>query len=179
MTAQGFALFATAIGHCGIAWNARGLRGVHLPEASEARTRARLRERFPGAHEQVPPPAVQGVVEEITALLRGEPRDLARVALDWSDVPAFNRRVYDVTRGIASGGTLSYGEIATRLGEPGSARAVGQALGQNPFPLVVPCHRVLAAGGSLGGFSANGGAETKLRLLTIERALAQGSLDFG
>jgi methylated-DNA-[protein]-cysteine S-methyltransferase len=85
-------------------------------------------------------------------------------------LPEFDRRVYEVARGIAPGATLSYGEIAARLGERGLARDVGQALGRNPFPIIVPCHRVLAAGGKAGGFSANGGVTTKLRLLTIERA---------
>jgi O-6-methylguanine DNA methyltransferase len=178
VTAEGFALFETAIGACAIAWNARGVCGVQLPEAHEARTRARMIDRFPGAHEKTPPSQLQAVIGEIVAQLRGESRDLSAVALDWSDVPAFNRKVYDVTRRIAWGSTLSYGEIAAGVGEPGSARAVGQALGQNPFPIVVPCHRVLAADGTLGGFSASGGVETKLRLLTIERALAQASLDF-
>lgn len=178
MTAAGFTLFLTAIGYCGIAWNSRGIAGVQLPEAHEGRTRTRMFDRFPGAREQAPPPQVQAVVDEIVALLRGEPRDLSKVALDLSDVPEFNRRVYEITQRIAAGRTLAYGEIAAQLGEPGSARAVGQALGQNPFPIVIPCHRVLAADGKLGGFSAPGGGETKLRLLTIERALAQGSLDF-
>jgi methylated-DNA-[protein]-cysteine S-methyltransferase len=169
MTA-GFALFETAVGACGIAWGERGLIGVQLPESSEARTRARLGRRFPKAREAPPPPEVQRAVEGIVALLRGEARDLAEVALDLDGVPDFERRVYAVARTIAPGATLTYGEIATRLGAPGEARAVGEALGENPFPLVVPCHRVLAAGGKVGGFSANGGVATKLRLLTIEGA---------
>jgi methylated-DNA-[protein]-cysteine S-methyltransferase len=121
----------------------------------------------------------------IAALLRGEPRDLSGVELDMQGVPPFHRRVYEVARGIPAGSTLSYGEVAARLGSPGSARAVGQALGRNPFAIVVPCHRVLAAGGRIGGFSANGGARTKLRLLEIEGArkgaaprTADAGLDF-
>jgi methylated-DNA-[protein]-cysteine S-methyltransferase len=169
MTA-GFALFKTAIGACGIAWGERGLIGVQLPEASEARTRARMRRRFPDAPEAMPPPDVQRAIAGIVALLQGEARDLADVDLDLEGVGAFERRVYAVARTIAPGATLTYGEIATRLGAEGDARAVGEALGQNPFPLVVPCHRVLAAGGKVGGFSANGGIATKLRLLTIEGA---------
>jgi methylated-DNA-[protein]-cysteine S-methyltransferase len=109
-------------------------------------------------------------MEGIVQLLQGEAIDLAAVALDMAGVPSFDRRVYEVARTIAPGVTLSYGDIAARLSAPGEARAVGQALGQNPFPLVVPCHRVLAAGGKVGGFSANGGIATKLRLLSIERA---------
>ena len=170
MTTRGFALFDTAIGACGIAWGERGLVGVQLPEASEARTRARMRRRFPATPEAPPPPSVQRAIEGIVQLLQGEAIDLAAVALDMAGVPSFDRRVYEVARTIPPGATLSYGDIAARLSAPGEARAVGQALGQNPFPLVVPCHRVLAAGGKVGGFSANGGIATKLRLLSIEGA---------
>ena len=144
--------------------------GVQLPEASEAKTQARMRRRFPEARESSPPAPVQRAIEGIVALLHGEAIDLAAVALDMEGVPPFDRRVYEVARTIAPGATLAYGDIAARLGAPGEARAVGQALGHNPFPIVVPCHRVLAAGGKLGGFSANGGIATKLRLLSIERA---------
>jgi O-6-methylguanine DNA methyltransferase len=168
MTTHGFTLFDTAIGRCGLAWGERGIVGVQLPEASDAATRARLRRHLPQAREAAPPPEVQRAVDAIVALLRGEPRDLSGIALDMDRVPPFHRRVYAVARGIGPGATLAYGEIATRLGEPGSARAVGQALGRNPFPIIVPCHRVLAAGGKIGGFSANGGAATKRRLLAIE-----------
>src|SRR5262245_51558543 len=153
MTA-GFALFETAIGACGIAWGGRGVVGVQLPEASEARTRARMRRRFPEAREASPPPEVQRAIEGIVALLGGEARDLSAIALDMAGVEAFARRVYEVARGIPPGATLTYGEIGARLGMQGDVRAVGEALGQNPFPLVVPCHRVLAAGGKVGGFSA-------------------------
>jgi methylated-DNA-[protein]-cysteine S-methyltransferase len=170
MTAAGFALFETAIGPCGIAWGERGVVGVQLPESSEARTRARMRRRFLEASESSPPAAVQRAIEGIGALLAGEARDLSAVALDMEGVPEFERRVFEVARTIPAGATLTYGEIAGRLGTEGDARAVGEALGQNPFPIVVPCHRVLAAGGKVGGFSAHGGIATKLRLLTIERA---------
>jgi methylated-DNA-[protein]-cysteine S-methyltransferase len=170
MTGRGLALFDTPLGRCGIAWGERGLVGVQLPEASEAKTRARLRRRFADARESPPPPAVQGAIAGIVALLHGEAIDLSAVVLDLDGVAPFDRRVYDVARTILPGATLSYGDIAARLGLPGEARAVGQALAQNPFPLVVPCHRVLAAGGKVGGFSANGGIATKLRLLSIEGA---------
>jgi methylated-DNA-[protein]-cysteine S-methyltransferase len=166
----GFALFDTAIGACGIAWGACGLLGVQLPEASAARTLARMRRRFPDAPEGPPPPPVQRAIDGIVALLSGDTRDLSEVELDMAGVAPFDRRVYEVARTIPAGAILAYGDIAARLGAPGEARAVGQALGQNPFPLVVPCHRVLAAGGKVGGFSANGGIATKLRLLSIERA---------
>jgi methylated-DNA-[protein]-cysteine S-methyltransferase len=174
MKGQGFTLFETAIGRCGIAWGERGIVGVQLPEARELATRARMAERFPDAEEGTPPPVVQTALEEIIALLRGEPRDLAGIALDMVGVPSFHQRVYEIARSIAPGSTLTYGEIATRLGAPGSARAVGQALGRNPFAIVVPCHRVLAAGGKVGGFSAQGGIATKLRMLAIEDARTNG-----
>jgi O-6-methylguanine DNA methyltransferase len=168
MSAQGFALFDTALGRCGIAWGERGVVGVHLPEAGEREARARMAHRFPGAREGAPPPAVRRSIEAIRALLRGEPSDLSQVSLDMEGVPPFHRRVYEAARAIEPGATLSYGEVAARIGVPGGARAVGQALGRNPFAIVVPCHRVLAAGGRAGGFSARGGVTTKLQLLSIE-----------
>src|SRR5712691_206488 len=170
MIAHGFALFDTAIGRCAIAWSGRGILAVQLPEADERKTRRRLIRRFPQAREAPPPPAVARALEGIAALLRGERVDLSAVALDLDGVAPFHRRVYEVARTIAPGATLSYGEVAARLGAPRSARAVGQALGRNPVPILVPCHRVLAAGGKPGGFSANGGVATKLRLLAIEAA---------
>ncbi|HEY7662039.1 MAG TPA: methylated-DNA--[protein]-cysteine S-methyltransferase [Xanthobacteraceae bacterium] len=170
MTECGFALFDTVIGRCGVAWNDRRIAAVQLPERDERRTRARLLRRCPHARETPPPPEVQRAIAALGALLRGEDRDLSAVALDMDDVPEFDRRVYEIARTIPPGSTSSYGEIAVRLGGRDLARDVGQALGRNPFPLVVPCHRVLAAGGRAGGFSANGGVTTKLRLLTIERA---------
>lgn len=173
----GFALFGTPIGHCGIAWGERGLTGVQLPEADETQTRARMQRRFPDCVESLPPPPVQGAISDLVALLRGEPNDpvnLSNIELDMETVPLFCRRVYAVARAILPGTTLTYGEIAHRIGEPRSAQAVGQALGHNPFAPVVPCHRVLAAGGRSGGFSANGGVATKLRLLQIERTRFNG-----
>jgi len=168
MTADGFVLFDTAIGRCGIAWGGRGVVGVQLPEAPEPETRARMLQRFPGAREAAPPPDVQRAVDGITALLRGEGSDLSAVALDMERVSPFHRRVYEVARTIPPGTTLSYGDIAARLGTRGLARAVGQALG----------HRVLAAGGKAGGFSANGGITTKLRLLSLEGAHANRRAEF-
>lgn len=176
MTSRRFALFDTAIGRCAVVWGAGGVAAVQLPEESDGATRARLAQRFAGASEAAPSPAVRRAIDDIGALLRGEARDLSRIELDMAGVPEFHRRVYEVARAIPPGATLSYGEIATRLGSPGSARAVGQALGRNPFALVVPCHRVLAAGGKVGGFSAAGGAATKRRLLAIEGAAARETL---
>jgi methylated-DNA-[protein]-cysteine S-methyltransferase len=172
----GFALFDTAIGWCGIAWSVRGVAGVQLPEGSERDTRARLRRRFPDAREAPPPTPVQRAIAGVVVLLRGEPSELDRVTLDMDGVPPFHRRVYEVARTIPSGTTLSYGEVAARMGVPGAARDVGQALGQNPFAIIVPCHRVLAANGKVGGFSARGGVRTKLRLISIERARGYGAL---
>ena len=175
MMASGFALFDTAIGRCGVAWGERGVAGVQLPEAGERETRARMLQRFPAAGEATPPPEVQGVIDRIVALLRGEVSDLSSIPLDMDQVPAFHRRVYETARAIPPGMTLSYGEIAARAGAPGAARAVGQALGRNPFPIVVPCHRVLASGGKIGGFSAQGGIATKRRMLAIEGARLNGA----
>jgi methylated-DNA-[protein]-cysteine S-methyltransferase len=149
---------------------------VQLPEAREAETRARLRERFPDTREAPPPGDVRQAVGAIVAALRGDPSELPAVVLDMERLPAFHRRVYETARTIPPGTTLSYGELASRLGAPGAARAVGQALGRNPFAIIVPCHRVLAAGGKIGGFSANGGITTKLRLLSIEGARGNGPL---
>ena len=176
MTAIGWALFDTEIGRCGIAWSPGGIAGVQLPEGSDEAMRARLRRRFAGAREGPPPADVQRAIEAIVALLRGEPGELGSVALDMDGIAPFERSVYEVARTIPAGATLSYGEIARRLGVPFAARDVGQALGRNPFPIVVPCHRVMAAGGKLGGFSARGGAATKRRLLSVERAKGHGAL---
>jgi methylated-DNA-[protein]-cysteine S-methyltransferase len=170
MMAYGFTLFDTGIGRCGIAWGPRGVTGVQLPERSDHETRACLLRKCPDAGEASPPSDVQQVIDDIVALLHGEAVDLSEVVLDMARVPDFERRVYDVARTIQPGATLTYGEIATQLGDRSLARDVGQAMGRNPFPIVVPCHRVLAAGGKAGGFSANGGLTTKLRMLTIERA---------
>lgn len=174
---QAYALFATPIGHCAVAWSAHGLTGVQLPEQDEAATRARMARRFPLCHEGLAPPAVQAAMDAVLALLSGtpaEPADLSHVLLDMDGVPPFHQRVYALARRLLPGETLTYGEMAAQLGEPGAARAVGQALGANPFAPVVPCHRILAAGGGAGGFSANGGVSTKLRLLLIERARFNG-----
>ena len=182
MTALEFALFDTAIGRCGIAWGERGICAVQLPEANVTATRRRLALRFPDGQEAAPPPVVQRAIDRVVTLLRGEASDLSQIVLDMAGVPPFHQKVYALSRTIASGSTLSYGEIATRIGSPGAARAVGQALGKNPFAIVVPCHRVLAAGGKPGGFSASGGVDTKLRMLRIEqsqRSLFDGDGELG
>ncbi|HXQ09781.1 MAG TPA: methylated-DNA--[protein]-cysteine S-methyltransferase [Caulobacteraceae bacterium] len=166
----GYSVFSTEIGPCAVAWGAEALTAVQLPEGSEAAARARMNRRFPNAPEVAPPPFVESAIAGIRALLAGAKRDLADVPVDTDALSGFARQVYAVARAIPPGETMTYGEIAARLGDPGAARAVGEAMGHNPFPIVVPCHRVLAAGGRLGGFSAHGGASTKLRLLEIEGA---------
>ena len=176
LMATAFTLFDTAVGACALVWGERGIVGSALPEASAAATRARVRRRFEAAAETAPPTDLRLVTERIQALLRGRADDLADIPLDLRGLPAFSLRVYTLARGIPPGQTRSYGEIATALGEaPPVARAVGQALGANPFPIIVPCHRVLAAGSRAGGFSAPGGTRTKLRLLEIEGAALGGT----
>ncbi|MBV7540619.1 methylated-DNA--[protein]-cysteine S-methyltransferase [Acidovorax sp. sic0104] len=176
-SACGYALFATTIGHCGIAWQGALLVGVQLPEdAGEAATRARMQRRFPQLSECAMPSAVGGWAARVAATLEGVHDDLLDVPLATEGVPPFNARVYALARRIPPGKTMTYGEMAAALGEPGAARAVGQALGHNPFAPVVPCHRILAANGRTGGFSAGGGAATKMRMLDIEGAFAHHTL---
>ncbi|WP_316160772.1 methylated-DNA--[protein]-cysteine S-methyltransferase [Bradyrhizobium sp. SZCCHNRI20481] len=165
-----YALFETAIGTCAIAWGPRGINAVQLPMSGVAQTRTRMQQRHPGIGEDEPPAHVQRVITRVKALLAGEPDDLTDVALDLDGVSAFQRGVYDIARRIPPGRTLTYGDIAKQLGGVELSREVGQALGRNPCPIVVPCHRVLAAGNKPGGFSANGGVDTKLRMLAIEGA---------
>jgi methylated-DNA-[protein]-cysteine S-methyltransferase len=174
--AQGCTLFDSAIGACGLAWSDAGIVGLQLPESSASRTRARLLRRFPGAREADRPPAIQEAIDAIVALLSGDARDLSAIVLDMTGVPPFNQRVYAIARGIPAGATLSYGDIAARLGLKDAARDVGQAMAQNPFAIIVPCHRVVAANGKLGGFSANGGVATKERLLAIEGVYPRGQM---
>jgi methylated-DNA-[protein]-cysteine S-methyltransferase len=174
---DGFTLFDTGLGRCAIAWGRRGVTAVELPAADERATRRRIKRSHPEATESAPPPPVARAIAAIAALFEGSADELGDVVLDMERVPEFNRRVYDVTRTIPPGATLSYGEVAQRIGEPASAQAVGQALGRNPFPIVVPCHRVLAVDGSLRGFSAPGGIDTKRRMLAIEGALAPALFD--
>ena len=173
-----YALIDTAIGFAGIAWNEAGLVACHLPERDAQIARRSFLRRFPDAAEAPVPASLAATVAGIQALMRGEKADLSEAPLDLSRTPEFHARVYEIARAIPPGETLTYGEIATRLGDRLLARDVGQALGKNPWPIVVPCHRVTAAGGKLGGFSARGGVNTKLKLLAIEGAKAaqQGDL---
>jgi methylated-DNA-[protein]-cysteine S-methyltransferase len=161
---------------CGIAWGERGVVAVQLPEASERETRTRMLRGRANALEAAPPVDIQRAIAAIIDLLSGHDNDLTEITLDMRGVPDFHRRVYEVARAIPVGDTSTYGVIATKLGDPTAARAVGQALGRNPFPIVIPCHRVLAANGKLGGFSGGGGNVTKLRMLAIEGAQVRGEL---
>lgn len=165
---QGLCLFDTPIGRCGIAWGEHGLLATQLPEASDRHTLARLRRRRPELEEALPPSPVQSAIDGIVALLGGAPRDLMEISLDLEGLQDFALRVYELARAIPPGQTRTYGELATALGDPDAARAVGRALGANPFPIVIPCHRILGAGEWSGGFSAHGGVETKKRILRIE-----------
>lgn len=168
MATQGLALFESPIGRCGISWSERGITGVQFPGADADSTRLALARRFPDADAIEPPSFVVEAIAAIIALLEGVDDDLTSIPLDPSHISPFNQRVYDVTRAILPGQTLTYGEVAAAIGEPGAARAVGRALGENPYPIIIPCHRVLAAGGKMGGFSGTGGIATKRRVLAIE-----------
>lgn len=172
---SGFALFETSIGMCALAWGPHGLVGVQLPaDNGEPATRARMRQRFPDLQESPPNEMARRAIEAIQGLLRGVHDDLSHIELDMSGVSEFHQRIYAIARRIPPGQTRTYGEIAEELGDKGLSRAVGQAMGHNPFAPVVPCHRVLAAGNKPGGFSAGGGALTKLRMLDIEDARPNG-----
>ena len=166
-----FDIFDTAIGACGVVWGDRGIHAVQLPMGREEKTRNRIHQRCGDIEEAVPTTEVQAAIDGMAELLAGKPNDLREIVLDLDDVPEFNRGVYDIARTIPPGKTLTYGDIAKRLGGVELSRDVGQALGRNPCPIVVPCHRVLAAGGKPGGFSANGGVVTKLKMLAIEGAV--------
>ncbi len=168
MKEAAFHLFETPLGWCAVVWTASGLAAVRWPEADRQVARTRLLRRHAEATEQAPPPEIAEVVARIIDLLSGEAVDFTDVRLDLGDAPEFHRKVYAAALTIPRGQTLTYGEVAALLGERRSAQAVGQALGRNPTPIVVPCHRVLAADGRTGGFSAPGGVDSKLKLLMIE-----------
>ncbi len=164
-----FAIFDTALGHCGIVWTPRGVAGVNLPEGNEAKTRARVLKRFPQAKEAAPSEEIAAIIRSVVALVAGEKIALSHVVLDHAPLPEFSRRVYAIVRTIPVGQTLTYGDVAKQLGDVALSREVGQAMGKNPTPIIMPCHRVVAANGKTGGFSAPGGVDTKMKLLSIER----------
>lgn len=165
----GAALFDTAIGRVGVAWRANLIVGVQLPERDDDATLRRLSAPLGVPAATAPPPtSVEAAIAAMRELLDGKPSDLDFIELDLDAIPPFDRAVYDITRSIPPGASLTYGEVASRLGDKGAARAVGRALGANPCPIVIPCHRVLGAGGQMTGFSADGGVETKRKMLLIE-----------
>jgi methylated-DNA-[protein]-cysteine S-methyltransferase len=166
-----YALFDTALGVAAVAWSDAGIVRTFLPEPDASAARARLARRLPHATESVPPEQVRRLIDDVTRLLQGDRVGLDWVSIDDTALPELDRRVYAVTRTIPPGRTSTYGDVARLLGDVTLARRVGEALGRNPFPIVVPCHRVLAAGGRTGGFSARGGTETKMALLRIEGAV--------
>ena len=170
MAGRGYTIFDTMIGRCGIAWGDSGVIGVQLPEAREIETRRRLFHLYPEARELRPPLNVELAIDGIVALLRGKAADLSEVMLDMTAIPAFNARVYQFTRTIPRGETRSYGEVASGLRATGAVHSVAQAISRNPFMIVVPCHRVLEAGGYADRISPNGGTISKRRLLSIEGA---------
>lgn len=169
MSGQEFALFDTALGACGIVWTGRGIAGVNLPEGSDEQTRARIKKRFPEAIEATPPAEIRKIMDDVIALISGEKIDFSQVPLDHAPLPEFSKRVYEIVRTIPVGHMLTYGDVAKKLGDVSLAREVGQAMGRNPTPIIMPCHRVVAASGRTGGFSAPGGVDTKMKLLSIER----------
>lgn len=163
-------LFETALGLCGVAWNDRGLAGVQLPEKDRAATEQRLATKSGSAGTAEPPAWVQTLVADIQNYLAGQQVDFSGVAVDLGSMDDYRRKLYEALRGIGFGRTTTYGDLARQLGATDweGARDVGDAMGRNPVPIVIPCHRVLAAGGKLGGFSAYGGTTTKQKLLALE-----------
>ncbi len=165
---QHYCLFDTELGTCGIAWSAGGVTRLQLPEADRGATERRLRGRSPEPAAATPPTAIAGVVARLQRYMSGENVDLATVELDLTGIAAFYRRIYAATRAVGWGQTATYGDLARQVATVGAARAVGQAMGRNPVPVIVPCHRILASGRGIGGFSAFGGTVTKERLLALE-----------
>lgn len=167
---SGFALFPTAIGPCGMAWAGATILATHLPDTSDEATREQLKRRSGVTQERHPSVEARSAIAAITALLEGARVDLGFIACDFSRLDPFSANVYRIARAIPPGETLTYGAIAAELGDKRLAQAVGHALGRNPWPIIVPCHRVLGANNRLTGFSASGGTRTKLRMLAIEGA---------
>lgn len=166
---RSYHLFETALGWVGIAWTERGVSNVQLPESSLAATRDRLLRRLKGDSIEVsaPPRAIAEAINAIKSYAGGEPVDFTQIPVDAEAEPFFHD-IWRAARDLGFGETVTYGELAKRAGHSGLARETGQALGANPTPIIVPCHRILAAGGKIGGFSAPGGARTKEKLLALE-----------
>jgi methylated-DNA-[protein]-cysteine S-methyltransferase len=162
-----YCLFDTAIGDCGVAWSERGVTRLQLPEVDASATERRLSASAATASRAVPA-EIDQLIANIQGYMTGRSVDFAAVAIDLTDVGTFEQKVYESARSIPWGQTVSYGELARQTGSPGAARAVGQALSRNPVPVIIPCHRVLAKGHRIGGFSAHGGTFAKERLLALE-----------
>lgn len=177
MESSGITIFETEIGPCGIAWRGPKIVGVEIGDADEKETRYRLGERFPGAEDINLPAFVSNAVEGVRALLTGTDVDFSGTPLALDAQPDLNRQVYEIILELRAGETTTYGAIARRIGDVSLSQAVGYALGKNPFPIIVPCHRVLGSNGKVGGFSAAGGTATKLKLLNIERARTSSEPD--
>ena len=164
---QPLVTFATALGRCAVRWSAAGITGMLLPSGGLPRGAS-----FEGGASV--PAFVARAIEGMVAVMGGSPRDLREIALDQRGIDPFRRDVYTATRAIPPGSTRSYGEVAKALGRTDAARDVGAALARNPFPIIVPCHRVVAANGALTGFSGPGGLATKRRMLELEGAPGYG-----
>jgi methylated-DNA-[protein]-cysteine S-methyltransferase len=175
---RSYAIFDTGVGRCGIVWSDAGIVGVQLPEAREIETRRRLYQVYPEAREQRPPLMVEIAIDGIAALLRGQASDFSDVALDMADITTFSQRVYEFTRTIPRGETRTYIEVAASLRRTGGELSVAQAIGKNPFMIIVPCHRVLETGHYADKNSPFGGTISKRHLLSIEgtRPIASKSL---
>lgn len=164
-----YTIFETAAGWCGIGWSDTGIARFHLPEKTEAAAERAMQRRMPVAVASDPPPSVAAVISAARRYFEGEPIDFTVIALDLDVADDFFRRVYGAVRALPWGRTTTYGTLAKELGAgPEAARDVGQAMARNPVPLIIPCHRVLAAGGKVGGFSAPGGSVAKQRMLALE-----------
>jgi methylated-DNA-[protein]-cysteine S-methyltransferase len=169
--ATGYALFETAFGICGLAWSEAGIVRLVLPERTREGTETRLRRQAGVTSRAKPPPSIALVTDLVRAYFAGDVIDFSRVVLDLSAPAEFERQVYVALREVPWGATTTYGALARAAGSPGAARAVGRAMAHNRVPVIVPCHRVLAAGGAIGGFSAHGGVSTKQRMLALERVV--------
>ena len=170
-------LFDTALGRCGIAWSKHGIAASSFPEMTDSITCARLRRRAEGAEAIDPPAEIADIVNDVKALFSGAMRPFTDVLIDYRAVPEFDLSVLRETMKIAPGSVKTYGDIARALGDVGLSRRVGQALGRNPVPIIIPCHRVVGADGRMTGFSAPGGTDMKMRLLKIEGALEPDLFD--
>ncbi|MDB5522467.1 MAG: methylated-DNA--protein-cysteine S-methyltransferase protein [Rhizobium sp.] len=167
--AQHYLIFETAGGHCGIAWNSVGITRFQLPAQSAESTERNLLRRLPGAEPGQPTAEVLDTIAGVKRYFEGEPTDFSAVKLDLDGQDAFYREIYAAARRVGWGRTTTYGSLAKELGAgPEAARDVGQAMASNPVALIIPCHRVLAAGGKIGGFSAPGGSAAKAHMLELE-----------